>query len=163
MLATGTVVTVVISFFFLRVVPISSYAALPSHEPDRPEAQALHRTKSSDSRNRLLSDETGAPQDSIDDPHKPRTNGFSRGSNGPDKNAIVEEGDPETRTTGTDETLSLLSSADFDSADKHSRSDEHARHGHLDIRGFLLLRNVEFWQQFMLMGILTGIGLMTIK
>ncbi|KJR84718.1 MFS transporter [Sporothrix schenckii 1099-18] len=33
----------------------------------------------------------------------------------------------------------------------------------VDIRGWNLLRNVEFWQFFAIMGILAGIGLMTIK
>ena len=33
----------------------------------------------------------------------------------------------------------------------------------VDIRGLKLLRTAEFWQLFSIMGILTGIGLMTIK
>ncbi len=33
----------------------------------------------------------------------------------------------------------------------------------LDIRGMALLRKVEFWQLFAMLGLLTGIGLMTIK
>lgn len=33
----------------------------------------------------------------------------------------------------------------------------------VDIRGWTLLRNIEFWQLFAIMGILAGIGLMTIK
>ena len=32
-----------------------------------------------------------------------------------------------------------------------------------DIRGFELLRHVEFWQQWAIMSLLSGIGLMTIK
>jgi hypothetical protein len=37
-------------------------------------------------------------------------------------------------------------------------------HAHrVDIRGFKMLPLIEFWQLFALMGILTGIGLMTIK
>ena len=34
---------------------------------------------------------------------------------------------------------------------------------HLDIRGLALLKTLQFWQQFAMMGLLTGIGLMTIK
>jgi hypothetical protein len=33
----------------------------------------------------------------------------------------------------------------------------------VDIRGWQLLRNLDFWQQWLIMGILSGIGLMTIK
>lgn len=35
-------------------------------------------------------------------------------------------------------------------------------HG-VDIRGWNLIRSLEFWQLFAVMGILAGIGLMTIK
>jgi hypothetical protein len=34
---------------------------------------------------------------------------------------------------------------------------------HLDIRGFTLLPHPEFWQLFLMLGLMTGIGLMTIK
>ncbi len=34
---------------------------------------------------------------------------------------------------------------------------------HVDIRGRALLPIPEFWQQFILLGLLTGVGLMTIK
>jgi hypothetical protein len=33
----------------------------------------------------------------------------------------------------------------------------------IDIRGWRLLSSIEFWQLFTIMGILAGIGLMTIK
>jgi hypothetical protein len=34
---------------------------------------------------------------------------------------------------------------------------------HVDITGFALLNRPEFWQIWILMGLLTGVGLMTIK
>jgi hypothetical protein len=34
---------------------------------------------------------------------------------------------------------------------------------HLDMRGFALLPHIEFWQLFSMLGLMTGIGLMTIK
>lgn len=37
-------------------------------------------------------------------------------------------------------------------------------HAHrVDIRGWKMLPKLEFWQLFSLMGIMTGVGLMTIK
>ena len=38
------------------------------------------------------------------------------------------------------------------------------RHSHwLDVTGLRLLYKIEFWQQWVLMGLLSGVGLMTIK
>ncbi|KAL9114516.1 MAG: hypothetical protein Q9227_001597 [Pyrenula ochraceoflavens] len=68
----------------------------------------------------------------------------------------------------TDETSSLLSKGSSSSPGddpyikNKNKSDDHRAH-HLDIRGFALLPRPEFWQLFLLMGILTGIGLMTIN
>lgn len=77
--------------------------------------------------------------------------------------------EPEVHTGDADETSSLLSKASSSTpGDIHFRKvDENAEiihnsHG-LDIRGLALLHTIEFWQQFLLLGILTGVGLMTIK
>jgi hypothetical protein len=40
-------------------------------------------------------------------------------------------------------------------------NDDHSHH--LDIRGISLLPRAKFWQLFILLGLLTGVGLMTIK
>ena len=42
-------------------------------------------------------------------------------------------------------------------------NDDKDRDNHVDIRGLQLLYLIEFWQLFALMGILAGVGLMTIK
>lgn len=63
-----------------------------------------------------------------------------------------------------DETSSLMSSAS--SADDNillSTSIDRDRSHRVDIRGMKLLRSLDFWQLFSIMGILAGIGLMTIK
>jgi dipeptide/tripeptide permease len=53
LLACGTSGLVFVSFFFLRVLPHSAYSALPSHEGgEHSDSNALHRTKSEDSRYR---------------------------------------------------------------------------------------------------------------
>ncbi|KAF7859576.1 hypothetical protein EAF04_008656 [Stromatinia cepivora] len=49
------------------------------------------------------------------------------------------------------------------SEESKRRADRDALEGEPDIRGFQLFKTVEFWQLFALMGILTGIGLMTIN
>lgn len=65
----------------------------------------------------------------------------------------------------TDGTSSLMSkSIDEESPEENVDETDKKDHAHrVDIRGFQLFKTVEFWQLFALMGILTGIGLMTIK
>ena len=68
-----------------------------------------------------------------------------------------------------DETSSLISKSsssfpgDLSNREENieAASDENARH--LDIRNISMLPYTEFWQLWLLLGLLTGIGLMTIK
>lgn len=67
----------------------------------------------------------------------------------------------------TDETSSLVSKPDgrpsFDTLDDDFLGDVALEAHHPDIRGLTMLRHVEFWQLFLTMALLSGIGLMTIK
>ncbi len=66
----------------------------------------------------------------------------------------------------SDETSSLLSrsSSLADAGDGLVQSSVDMDRSHrVDIRGWRLLSSLEFWQLFSIMGILSGIGLMTIK
>lgn len=69
------------------------------------------------------------------------------------------------RDDPTNETSSLMSrtSTSSDGSDllegAHVNKDPHR----LDLRGMAMIRTVEFWFLFSLMGLLAGIGLMTIK
>lgn len=76
---------------------------------------------------------------------------------------------PAVHDPDADETSSLVSKAasrdsvdPFDGVDvaSHEGPDSHR---HSDVRGLALLPRVEFWQLFLIMGLLSGIGLMTIK
>jgi len=73
---------------------------------------------------------------------------------------------PEALAAGTDETSSLVSkdssSNPGDMEGEESTVDKDHPH-RVDIRGLNMLPRVEFWFLFSLMGILTGIGLMTIN
>jgi hypothetical protein len=63
-----------------------------------------------------------------------------------------------------DETSSLMSKGSSLPGDVLlSASVDLDRSHRVDIRGWQLLRNLDFWQQWLIMGILSGIGLMTIK
>lgn len=151
LLATGTVVLPLISIPFVRVPTQRTYQHLPQHEN-----QALRRTSSSASPpEHHHSEEPGALNES--NIHKPPTTNNSMETSRPYPS-------PEVPST---ENSSLLSSSSEDLEDlensKHSLSDKTLDSPHLDIRGFALLPLPEFWQLFCMLGLLTGIGLMTIK
>ncbi|KAL9131609.1 MAG: hypothetical protein Q9217_000497 [Psora testacea] len=127
--------------FFLQVVPQSHvYASIP-HIGERNESDTstqLKRTKSGESRNSAgrLSHEAGTQ--------------------------------PGAPSNGSEETSSLLSKSSGSGPGDVPCPDEEAKKAahdspRLDIRGFALLRHVKFWQLWLLLGLLTGIGLMTIK
>lgn len=143
LLACGTFSMVFISFFFLRVLPHPSYSALPSNS-GRDDSSVLGRTKSEESRHRV-------------EPGK----STSRESAG----LLTPEDTIEARSAS--ESSSLLSKGPSSASHPGRVSEDDSVdkvHSHrADIRGFALLRSIEFWQLFSLMGILTGIGLMTIK
>ncbi|ESZ95718.1 hypothetical protein SBOR_3896 [Sclerotinia borealis F-4128] len=135
-LACGTSGTVFLGFFFLRVIPHAHYSALPGH--NQSQSNRLHRTKSEESKRR-------AERDDLD----------------PESGAMVPENGV---TSDTDETSSLMSkSTDEESRENVDETDKKDHSRRVDIRGFQLFKTVEFWQLFALMGILTGIGLMTIN
>jgi hypothetical protein len=147
LLAVGTVFLPLICFPFLRVVPQHGYEHLPQNE-----RQVLHRTRSAGSRDMSPpSEETGAPPRYT---HKKASSSTSMPSQSP----------PEAGT----EDSSLLSRSSFADPDEVGgsgppQSDRVHEPSHLDIRGFALCKHPEFWQLFCMLGILTGIGLMTIK
>ena len=67
-----------------------------------------------------------------------------------------------------DETSSLMSSSSISNAGENQENriktdaPAHDAH-HVDVRGLKMIPTIEFWQLFSLLGLLTGIGLMSIK
>lgn len=119
-LATGTFALPVISFPFLRVLPV-----MKVHKHDQ---QVLRRTSS-------------------DDPDRIHQ---APGTTTPDETAEDYKDDSED--------ASLISQPS-----REPTASSHDEHPHLDVRGFALLPHAEFWQLFSMLGLLTGIGLMTIN
>ncbi|KIW14121.1 hypothetical protein PV08_06902 [Exophiala spinifera] len=144
LLATGTVLMPLLAFPFLRVIPHHSYHHIP--QQDR---QAMHRTRSFGSHDYSPTEQPGAAH-----PTK----------NTPSSSSTISH-KPETTPGSGDEHSSLLSSSDADDVESSSHPDSDRNHEspHLDIRGFALLPLPEFWQLFSMLGLLTGIGLMTIN
>ena len=123
------------------------YAAIPA-ETAHEHSNKLHRTKSGNNTHHRPHIEPGMSYTTI-------AGSSSRVA------TISEE-------AATD-TSSILSSSSDDSVEEdlesfsvHQLGAAHHSH-HIDIRGWALTRSVEFWMLFSLLGILTGVGLMTIK
>lgn len=159
LLAIATLAIPFVGSFLLRVVPIpQSYDPLPgSLERSGSDASTLlHRSKSGDSRHsvRRWSHEPGMqPESIIEDASKEPSN-FIR---------------HEAASNGIEETSSLLSKSsgsypgdvpyEENVAKDATNHDSH----NLDIRGLALLSHVNFYLQWLLLGLLTGLGLCTIN
>jgi hypothetical protein len=155
LLASGTFGIVVVSFFFLRIVPHPHYNAVPTAEaPTRTDSNRLHRTKSEESKYRANREEpepgTSAfamiPSDEGDIPNQQDARDPPEGSNSQMENSSLMSMSTE----------SLLGNI----IEENNVKDRAHR---VDIRGSAMLAHAEFWHLFCLMGILTGVGLMTIK
>lgn len=78
-------------------------------------------------------------------------------------------GEPNAPEVGVEETSSLLSKSSgsgpgdvpLQNGDAKSTANHHSQH--VDVRGLDLLSTMKFYQLWLLLGLLTGIGLMTIK
>lgn len=152
LLACGTFGIVFVGFFFLRVLPHAHYTAVPAG----PASSKLHRTKSEESKYRAnqAAIEPGRSTFVVSHLHEPQVLNH---------NDIGVEA-PEGSMSETDETSSLMSKSTVSSPGDVNEEIIVRDHAHrVDIRGFNMLPHAEFWQLFILMGILTGVGLMTIK
>ncbi|KAI1186218.1 MFS general substrate transporter [Nemania serpens] len=174
LLSIGTFGMIFVGFFFLRVFPHAPAYHAVSAESGTVDPRELYRTTSRQSKlSQDLSEpgmlpeyagatafEPAVPEESAD--------GESPDS-GPSKPAVAKDA---THPTGSspedaDETSSLLSQSTAPSSLAgevlvQSSVDMDLSH-RVDIRGWNLLKNLEFWQFFSIMAILSGIGLMTIN
>ncbi|KAI4096322.1 MAG: hypothetical protein LQ344_001148 [Seirophora lacunosa] len=158
LLSIGCLSMCYVSVIFLRVVPhTQTYTSVPADEQRR-SSNPLQRTKSKEegTSNCPHAQEPGTQPY---DPHAstaslPKANGNSENA------GTLGKSDAEP-----DETSSLISSSpgDMPCRDNGAKAAVHHSSHHLDIRGFALLKHTEFYLLWLLLGIMTGIGLMTIK
>lgn len=147
-----------VGFFFLKVYPHphphQEYHAVPeSDDPSRP--QNLRRSSSEEVKRHHPGGAHVEPGTSVP---AAASRSFASSSSPPSSSShpnntpdADETSSLVSRCSGVEENLVGTSSVDLD------------RSHRVDIRGLDLLRNVEFWQLFLIMGNLAGIGLMTIK
>jgi hypothetical protein len=172
-LACGTFGLTFVGFFFMRVLRHSAYHAVPSTDgPSRAlsDSQQLRRTSSDEAKRHghrpLVEPGTSPtttaaavnPEPAAALPSNAQAITVDRGGIDIAPPAAVDD-EPEA-----DETSSLMTTASSLPGDVLVQSSVDMDRSHrLDIRGVQLLGKLEFWEQFSIMGILTGIGLMTIK
>lgn len=151
LLAVGTVVMPAASFLFMRTGHTrSSYEQLPQHE-----SQRLRRTSFTDAREGTRGTNTSQraiTQTKTSRPTTPTTYGDLDGTaGGSEQSSLLSEESTPGPGTPRPESKSLKDEpADSPPPD-------------LDIRGMRLLPLREFWLLFVLLGLLCGIGLMTIN
>jgi hypothetical protein len=183
LLSVGTFGMTFAGFFFLRVLPHASvYRAVPAAEPGLADSQELHRTVSQQSKASRDHLEPGTLPDHPTITSTSNTKDIHRDALDPEEPADGESPGLEASrsvavqdathsivnaTDEADETCSLLSQSTTASSLPGEvlvqSSVDMDRSHRVDIRGWNILQNLEFWQLFTIMGILSGIGLMTIK
>lgn len=157
LLALGTSILSFVSTPFIRILPSESYASVPLEQNYPVEFR----------RNRRTNTLSSVPEESDDS--------GAQSSSGYDQENVVharrQSVASNSRTQGhnneTDETSSLVSKGEirpsFDTLDDDFLDEVDLESPHPDIRGVAMLRTVEFWQLWLTMALLSGIGLMTIK
>ena len=162
-LAIGTFGMVFVSAFFLRVVHHSAdYASLPTQEDPLP-SQSSNGLTSEPVKGRLHNNGDEAERDK---PSAELRRGFQLQDSSGTRVRSATRARSESLVTNQDDHAGMARSEFLsgDAPDDHRADDGDDRQPpHLDIRGLALVRRLEFWRQFTLLGLLTGIGLMTIK
>ncbi|KAF3389123.1 putative membrane protein [Penicillium rolfsii] len=149
LLALGTSILSFCSIPFLRIFPVESYSSLPHHAPGDHDTSRRRRR------------ESNAPESS----EEHNSTAFAHGSAHVRTQSTVSN----HRAYGadSDESSSLVSKPDgrpsFDTLDDDYLGEVAMEAHHPDIRGLTMLRHVDFWQLFLIMALLSGIGLMTIN
>jgi MFS family permease len=153
LLAIGTSVLSFCSIPFLRIFPHEPYSSVPhAGAGDLSNSQLLRRQSVPDG----------------SDSNNQNSTGFENGQSAHARTqSVVSNHRQPGHHNETDETSSLVSKSDirpsFDTLDDDFLDDVAVEAHHPDIRGLAMIKHVEFWQLFLTMALLSGIGLMTIN
>lgn len=159
LLAAGTCGLTFVGFFFLKVYPHShsQYQSVAGADDD--DAESADRPAPL---RRTTSKEAKAQRDGDLEPGMSIPASSSSSTDPTTTTAAPAPGRPVDQDA--DETSSLMSTCSSTAENILGRSSVDLDRTHcVDLRGFRLLRSLDFWQLFMIMAILAGIGLMTIK
>ncbi|KAK4238626.1 major facilitator superfamily domain-containing protein [Achaetomium macrosporum] len=179
-LAAGTFAMTFIGFFFLKVYPHTHYHSVPNSGSGLSDSQQLRRTPSEeDKAPRRHSSRGGRRSPDVEPGTSPTTYTTPAAAVGssqddatipaPDQTDVeaapphvFDRSSPEAEVDETSSLMSRLSSSLAGDVFVENSVDMDRSH-RVDIRGWRLLSNIDFWQLFCIMGILAGIGLMTIN
>jgi hypothetical protein len=155
-LSLGTSLLVLVAIPFLIVVDHQKgtrYEVLPTSERGRRDSNLLHRAKSHGTRYKASA---------VPTPETSKLN-FLVPSPAPLITCQLLLADEEDLGGPSTETSSLLS-APGDIVEDDDATSKKSAHSHCaDVTGLALLYKPDFWQLWILLGLLTGVGLMTIK
>lgn len=183
LLAYGTAGMTFLGFWFLRVIPHhGSYQTVAADEDESKVPSDAHliepgrssrsfpTTSSSTLHTNQADQESGTAAAAPKHPYdltSGRTgdgDGDGQGEGESSRLTTAASSTIVAETDDSDETSSLVSSKGSSVAGEVYVQNVDMDRSHLvDIRGWQILRSLEFWQFFAIMGILAGIGLMTIK
>ncbi|KAI1434683.1 MFS general substrate transporter [Xylaria sp. CBS 124048] len=177
LLSIGTTTMILTGFFFLRVLPPpTTYRSVPASDTEIDDSGELHVAVSSSEPGMLPSYATITATASKHSHHYPSNPEEPADGRDPDigssRSVAVRDAAHPSRSTPdeineVDESCSLLPppAATLLLPDEVSvQSSIDLDHSHrLDIRGWTLLKTPEFWRLLTIMGLLSGIGLMTIN
>ncbi|KAK6219578.1 major facilitator superfamily transporter [Colletotrichum tabaci] len=180
LLSFGTCGLTFLGFFFLRVWPHSSYHSVPASD-GLSGSQHLRRTSSEEVKPNFSGHgrRTALTEPGTSLKVANTTTTTTTINSTIDHEPVHSESEPSAPSREADEaqienidaddyepdeTSSLVSSSSSMPGDVFVQSSVDLDRSHrVDIRGWALLCEVDFWQLFIIMGILTGIGLMTIN
>ncbi|KAL0944195.1 major facilitator superfamily transporter [Colletotrichum truncatum] len=179
LLSFGTCGLTFLGFFFLRVWPHTNYHSLPASD-GLSGSQQLHRTSSEEAKpNRSSHGHHAVLDEPGTSPKVINTTATITINSNSDNEPVRTTYEPSTPSREADEaqieavdaddyepdeTSSLVSSSSSMPGDVFVQSSVDMDRSHrVDIRGWNLFRELDFWQLFCIMGILTGVGLMTIN
>jgi hypothetical protein len=166
LLACGTSGMTFLGFWFLRVIPHGNYQSVATNEEEEGKVRRGSAVPETGRSFHAQDSNTGSalPKDQADQESgvAPVTSGRTGDvGSSTDTTAASESLVPET--DDSDESLSFISKTSSVAGEVYVQSVDMDRSHRVDIRGWQIVRNLEFWQLFSIMGILAGVGLMTIK
>ncbi|RAK96408.1 putative MFS transporter [Aspergillus ibericus CBS 121593] len=162
LLALGTCILNLVSIPFLRILPPSEpYMPLGRSRSPGVESRRLRTTRSTEFRHSLDDSDEAGTQPSITYESCPPAHGRSHSvvSNPPGHNPDIDETSSLVSKVPSRQSQELLNEHDEEDA----LSDVSPNSPHPDVRGLAMLPKIEFWQLFLTMALLSGIGLMTIN
>ncbi|XHG02071.1 hypothetical protein AWENTII_005432 [Aspergillus wentii] len=161
LLAVGTFVLNIVSIPFLRILPPNdSYIPLSHPRPTAVESRRLYKTRSNESRLHPGDSGEAGTQSSFESQPSAHVRSHSPLSNphSPTHNPDLDE-----NSSLVSKATSRASQESFDGEEEDPLSDLDFDSPQPDVRGLAMLPRVEFWQLFLTMALLSGIGLMTIN